>query len=94
MKWGRVERGWDVLEETLLGGTRGVEVEWMCGRGRTGEGGGGACSFFACLSYLTVDHSSLSRRGTVFAMYYIKIPFSSSCVLRVWPSVVTAHLLG
>ena len=29
------------------------------------HGGRGAYSFFACLSHLTIDHASLSRRGTV-----------------------------
>ena len=31
----------------------------------TGTGGGAAYSFVACLSHLTIDHASLSRRSTV-----------------------------
>ena len=30
-------------------------------------GGGGVYSFVACLSHLTIDHASLSRRSTVCA---------------------------
>ena len=32
---------------------------------RGGGGGEGAYSFVACLSHLTIDHASLSRRSTV-----------------------------
>ena len=35
------------------------------GRGGGGEGGRGAYSFVACLSHLTNEHASLSRRGIV-----------------------------
>ena len=31
---------------------------------RSREGGGGAFSFVACLSHVTIDHASLSRRST------------------------------
>ena len=33
-------------------------------RGGAGGGGGRAYSFVACLSHLTIDHTSLSRRST------------------------------
>ena len=36
-------------------------------RAAGGGWGGGAYSFVACLSHLTIDHASLSRRSTVLA---------------------------
>ena len=50
--------------------SRNPVVSRVVGRGRSrvfcwGGEGGRAYSFVACLSFLTVDHSSPSRRGTV-----------------------------
>ena len=44
--------------------TRNAGRRWWGWLGRVG-GGGGGYSFFACLSHLTIDHASLSRRSTV-----------------------------
>ena len=41
------------------GGVRGREWGWGW------RWGGGGFSFVACLSHLTIDHASLSRRSTV-----------------------------
>ena len=69
--------------------------------------GGGGYSFVACLSHLTIDHASLSRRSTVptpnrhlrhlgahyaFSIYYKK----TVCLpypVSVLPSVATIYLL-
>ena len=45
-----------------LGGA-GKGMSWLMWR--LGGAGGGAYSFVACLSHLTIDHASLSRRSTV-----------------------------
>ena len=47
-------------------GARGGRGKGEEGRGEGREGGerGGAYSFVACLSHLTIDHASLSRRST------------------------------
>ena len=36
------------------------------GNGRLAVLMGGGCSFVDCLSHLTIDHASISRRSTVF----------------------------
>ena len=44
---------------TLLLSASEVAGRCVCGGGRRGEGGGGSYSFVACLSHLTIHHSSL-----------------------------------
>ena len=75
-----------------------------CGSGVRGE----ACSFVACLSHLTIDHASLSRRGTAptpninlqhlgahyaSSIYYTEIVYLSY-PLAISPSVAIIYLLG
>ena len=67
---------------------------------RGGEGGGGAYSFVACLSNLTIDHASLSRRSTVptpnrdtsnIWALITRLPYTTSknCLLILSPSCFT-----
>ena len=72
-------------------------------------GGGGAYSFVACLSHLTIGHASLSRRSTaptpnrdtsnILGAHYVfslcsKGTFCLSYPLPVSPSVATTYFLG
>ena len=70
------------------------------------DGGGGTCSFVACLSHLAIDHASLSRRSTVptpnfffFFFSHFHFPASGQAVVtgvipsppRFLPSIFIAH---
>ena len=51
--------------------------------GKSGRGGGGAYSFVACLSHLTIDHASLPRR--------IIVPTPNRDTSNVWAFITFFH---
>ena len=55
----------DTRDKVTVGGHNLQRTTEPVRRGREGGEGKGAYSFVACLSHLTIDHVSLSRRSTV-----------------------------